>query len=65
MAAGMLVQLSQKYRWTNFLIWVFMIVGYGLLSTLREDSSIGKWVGCEIVVAAGIGLGVRPLFPLR
>ena len=59
------MQLSQKYRWTNFLIWVFMIVGYGLLSTLREDSSIGKWVGCEIVVAAGIGLGVRLLFPLR
>lgn len=53
--------MVQKYRWVNFLTWIFMIVGYGLLSTLREDSSTGHWVGFQVVVAAGIGLGVRRL----
>ncbi|KAI0700394.1 major facilitator superfamily domain-containing protein [Cerioporus squamosus] len=51
LAAGVSVQRLQKYRWVNFLTWTFMIVGYGLLSTLREDSSTGKWVGFSVVVA--------------
>ncbi|RPD58553.1 MFS general substrate transporter [Lentinus tigrinus ALCF2SS1-7] len=65
MGAGISVQLFQKYRWVNYLVWVFMMIGYGLLSTLREDSSIGKWVGYEIVVSAGIGLGfTATVFPV-
>ncbi|TFK85585.1 MFS general substrate transporter [Polyporus arcularius HHB13444] len=63
--AGASVQMVQKYRWVNFLTWIFMIIGYGLLSTLREDSSTGHWVGFQVVVAAGIGLGfTATVFPV-
>ncbi|KAI0711169.1 MFS general substrate transporter [Cerioporus squamosus] len=65
LVAGASVQLWQKYRWVNLLTWTFFIIGYGLLSTLREDSSTGEWVGFQVVVAAGIGLGfTATVFPV-
>ncbi|KAI1181190.1 MFS general substrate transporter [Nemania sp. FL0916] len=38
---------------------VISAVGCGLLSTLQVDSGIGYWVGYQIIMAAGAGLGVQ------
>ncbi|KAJ7701234.1 iron permease [Mycena rosella] len=63
--AGMTIAVLKKYRLVNWTGWAVSIVGYGLVSTLREDSSVGKWVGYQIVGAAGVGLIFSaPLFPL-
>lgn len=34
-------------------------VGCGLLSTLKVNSSIGEWLGYQLIVAAGAGLGAQ------
>jgi hypothetical protein len=36
-----------------------MIIGFGLVSTFRENTSVGKWVGYQMVGAVGVGLIVR------
>ena len=56
---GGFVQVSQKYRWVNVLGWSCLLVGFGLLSLLDPSTSTGKWVGYQIVAAAGLGLLVR------
>ena len=58
--AGTLVQIVQKYRWANVLAWCLALVGFGLFSTLDTTSSTGKWVGFQIILAAALGLLVRP-----
>ncbi|KAJ7499342.1 iron permease [Mycena latifolia] len=65
LVAGAMITVLQKYRAVNWIGWVLMITGFGLFSTLREDSAVGKWVGYQIVVAIGIGmLFVAPVFAL-
>jgi hypothetical protein len=53
---GAVVTITQKYRPVNFFGWIMTIVGFGLISTLREDSAVGKWVGYQVVAAIGTGL---------
>ncbi|KAJ7347852.1 iron permease [Mycena albidolilacea] len=65
LSAGVLITIMGKYRPINWIGWVISIVGFGLVSTFREDSSVGKWVGYQLV--GGIGLGLlfsAPIFPL-
>lgn len=37
-------------------------IGQGLLSTLTPSSSIGKWIGYQIIVGIGRGLGLQMSF---
>ncbi|KAJ7171237.1 iron permease [Mycena filopes] len=63
--AGVTIGLTKKYRPVNWAGWCITIVGYGLVSMLREDSSVGQWVGYQIVGAIGVGLIFSaPIFPL-
>ncbi|KAF7355665.1 MFS domain-containing protein [Mycena sanguinolenta] len=63
--AGASISIIQKYRGVNVVGWAVTIVGIGLFSTLREDSSVGKWVGYQIIAAIGTGiLYSAPAFPL-
>ncbi|KAF7330813.1 MFS domain-containing protein [Mycena venus] len=65
LVAGVIVTIVQKYRAVNFFGWIFAIIGFGLFSTLKEDSSVGKWVGYQVVTAIGTGiLFAAPVFPL-
>ncbi|KAJ7644806.1 iron permease [Roridomyces roridus] len=62
---GVAITVLKKYRAVNWVGWVFAIVGFGLFSTVRADSSVGKWVGYQIICSAGIGiLFGAPMFPL-
>ncbi|KAI0521401.1 MFS general substrate transporter [Xylaria bambusicola] len=38
---------------------VISSVGAGLLSTLKVDSGIGYWLGYQIIMAAGVGIGAQ------
>ncbi|KAJ7040778.1 MFS general substrate transporter [Mycena alexandri] len=56
LVAGTVVTLSKNYRVVNWMGWVAFLIGFGLFSTLREDSSAGKWVGYQIVTSIGAGM---------
>lgn len=53
---GAMVQIIQKYRLFNAIGWVFMIAGFGIATLFKADDSTAKWVGYQIVVAAGMGV---------
>ncbi|KAJ6515486.1 iron permease [Mycena sanguinolenta] len=65
LSAGAAVTIIQKYRSVNVVGWGVTIVGFGLFSTLREDSTVGQWVGYLVIIAIGTGiLYSAPVFPL-
>ncbi|KAJ7638418.1 iron permease [Roridomyces roridus] len=65
LAAGVTVAVTKKYRPVNWVGWAITIIGFGLFSTVVEDSSKGKWVGYQLVVAVGVGMiFTGPVFPI-
>ncbi|KAJ6627369.1 hypothetical protein B0H10DRAFT_382438 [Mycena sp. CBHHK59/15] len=63
--AGAIITIVGKYRVVNWVGWVMIIIGYGLYSTVREDSVVAKWVGYQIIAAIGSGMIFSsPVFPL-
>ncbi|GJE93488.1 MFS general substrate transporter [Phanerochaete sordida] len=54
--AGVLVQVMKKYRPANLLGWVLTIAGFGVLSLLRADEPVARWVGYQILAAVGTGM---------
>ncbi|TCD71948.1 hypothetical protein EIP91_000080 [Steccherinum ochraceum] len=54
--AGISVKVLGKYRPANMVGWVLIVLGFGVLSLLELDSSMGRWVGYQVIVAAGLGL---------
>ncbi|KAJ7485019.1 iron permease [Mycena galericulata] len=54
--AGILVQVLNRYMPSNIAGWVLTIIGFGLLSLLTADSTVGQWVGYQFVAAAGTGM---------
>jgi hypothetical protein len=57
--AGVIVQVLRKYIPSNAIGWVLTVIGFGLLSLLEAESPKSKWVGYQLVVAAGTGMIVR------
>jgi hypothetical protein len=53
---GVSVLLLNRYRPQNYIAWILSIIGMGLLSTLKVDSSKGLTVGYQIVLGAGLGI---------
>ncbi|KAI0080663.1 iron permease [Panus rudis PR-1116 ss-1] len=63
--AGALVQITRKYRPSTYMGWILTIVGFGVLSLLRADNTVGQWVGYQVLVAAGIGMNFSAtVFPV-
>ncbi|TDL19134.1 iron permease [Rickenella mellea] len=63
--SGIIVQLMKKYRPVIAIGWVFMVIGFGLLSLLKADSSVSQWVGYQFLAAAGAGLMTTgTIFPI-
>ncbi|KIP04433.1 hypothetical protein PHLGIDRAFT_120696 [Phlebiopsis gigantea 11061_1 CR5-6] len=63
--AGVFTQVAQRYRPFIAVGWVFIIVGFGITTLFKADSTTAQWVGYQIVVAAGIGLiYTAPVFPI-
>ncbi|KAJ7644807.1 iron permease [Roridomyces roridus] len=59
------IMLLKKYRAINWFGWVATIVGFGILSMVRTDSSVAEWAVFQVIPAMGIGiLFIAPVFPL-
>ncbi|KIM95352.1 hypothetical protein OIDMADRAFT_206451 [Oidiodendron maius Zn] len=41
---------------------IFASIGHGLISTLSPSSSIGKWIGYQVIIGFGRGLGLQMPF---
>ncbi|KAK3347390.1 major facilitator superfamily-domain-containing protein [Neurospora tetraspora] len=57
--AGALVSALGYYAPFMILCSVISSIGYGLLTTFEPDTKSGKWIGYQILVGAGLGLGLQ------
>ncbi|KAI0261570.1 major facilitator superfamily domain-containing protein [Russula aff. rugulosa BPL654] len=54
-----------RYLMLIYVGWTLIIIGAGLQTTLRADSSIAKAVGFQVVIGSGIGMVyVAVIFPI-
>lgn len=45
---------------------ILMPIGFGLMSTLKVDSSAAAWIGFQIIAGAGVGMGMQqPLIAVQ
>ncbi len=54
--AGGIVKKKARYRPINYVGWVLMLIGFGLYTLFKADSSTAMWVIFQIITAAGIGI---------
>lgn len=57
--AGALVSAIGYYAPFMILCSVISSIGYGLLTTFKPDIGSGKWIGYQILVGAGLGMGLQ------
>ncbi|KAF8590340.1 iron permease [Ramaria rubella] len=56
LCCGISVQVLGRYLPSNYFGWILAVIGFGALSTLTASSSVGHWVGFQLLAAAGTGL---------
>ncbi|RDL38334.1 MFS general substrate transporter [Venustampulla echinocandica] len=61
--AGVLFSKFGRYRPLQHAGFTLMVIGFGLLSLLKANSTMGQWVGFQIVGAVGTGLVLPVLLP--
>lgn len=62
---GISVELLQQYRPQNYIGWMFIIIGFGLLSSLDENSSRAMYIGLQIPLGVGLGIvWISTQFPI-
>ncbi len=62
---GLSVQIINRYRPQNYVGWIFILVGFGVLSTLDEHSSRAAYIGSQIPLAIGLGIvWISTQFPI-
>jgi hypothetical protein len=59
--AGVAIEKIRKYRLVNAVGWMLTVVGFGVLSLLKADSSTTEWVCFQIIVSMGTGIVVSPV----
>jgi hypothetical protein len=59
--AGLTIMIAKKYRVVNWAAWAISMIACGLISTFKEDTPVGKWVGYQLIAALGIGALVSGL----
>ncbi|KAH8125989.1 hypothetical protein FP744_10006206 [Trichoderma asperellum] len=57
--SGILVGKSGYYLPWSVLAGVFLSVGSGLISTYSPSTSIGEWIGYQVLLGAGRGIGMQ------
>ncbi len=60
---GILLSKTGRYKPLHYAAYALMMVGFGLLTLLKADSSTGAWVGYQIIESAGTGLVIATLLP--
>ena len=54
--AGGVVKKMGKYCPANYVGWILMLIGFGLFTLFKYNSSTGMWAGFQVITAAGIGI---------
>ena len=60
---GLLLTKLGRYKPILTVAFAFIVVGFGLFSILNQDSSVGAWIGFQIIESAGAGLAIPVLLP--
>jgi hypothetical protein len=64
-ATGVAVTKTGNYMIPTYVGWGLMVVGAGILTTLRADSSMSKAIGFQLIIGGGVGIiYVACLFPV-
>ncbi|KZT60147.1 iron permease [Calocera cornea HHB12733] len=53
---GVSAVLAKRYVPQNWIGWIIITIGTGILSLLRADTPTAKWVGFEIFLGVGVGI---------
>lgn len=61
--SGVLVTITGKYRLYHFLGFALMAAGCGSLSTLDASSSMGAWIGFQLMFGLGNGMVFNTMIP--
>ncbi|OJT12202.1 hypothetical protein TRAPUB_11258 [Trametes pubescens] len=62
---GVIVKKTNKYRPSNWVGWILIMIGFGLLSTLKADSRPAAWAGYQVITAIGVGIiWASTVFPI-
>ena len=61
--SGVLVTITGKYRLYHFLGFALMAAGCGSLSTLDAGSSMGAWIGFQLMFGLGNGMVFNTMIP--
>ncbi|PKS05468.1 hypothetical protein jhhlp_008845 [Lomentospora prolificans] len=60
---GLLLTKSGRYKPILVVAFALILIGFGLFTLLSENSSVGAWVGFQIIESAGAGLAIPSLLP--
>jgi MFS family permease len=63
MVGGLVLSKFGRYKPLIIISFALMIVGFGLFSILDENSSIGAWVGFQVVESVGAGICIATFLP--
>ncbi|KAI0046869.1 iron permease [Auriscalpium vulgare] len=55
-ACGLSVQIVDRYRPQNYIGWALIIIGFGILSLLDENSTRAQYIGYQVPLGAGLGI---------
>ncbi|KAI1475327.1 MFS general substrate transporter [Daldinia eschscholtzii] len=58
--SGLVVHWVGRYRECILFGWVCWAIGLGLMSTLDENSGLGKQIGYAIIIGVGVGNTLQP-----
>ncbi|KAI0884042.1 MFS general substrate transporter [Annulohypoxylon maeteangense] len=58
--SGLVVHWVGRYRECILFGWVCWAIGLGLMSTLDENSGVGKQIGYSIIIGVGVGNTLQP-----
>ncbi|KAJ5618956.1 hypothetical protein N7510_002940 [Penicillium lagena] len=60
---GLLLTRFGRYKPILITAFALVVVGFGMFSMLDQNSSVGAWVGFQIIESAGAGLAIPTLLP--
>lgn len=58
--SGLVVHATGRYRECILFGWVCWAAGLGLMSTLDQDTGIGKQIGYSLLIGVGVGNTLQP-----
>ncbi|KAF8837708.1 MFS general substrate transporter [Paxillus ammoniavirescens] len=64
--SGIIVKKTGRYRLLMWVGWIFLLVGLGLMTTLRANSPVGDAIGYSVIVGIGIGIEyATTMYPIQ